>query len=108
MPTFELDELLGTKLRALYQRRKGRDLFDMHVGGQTDPVDLDRVVHAFGEYVGRQGIHIGRPEFEVNLAAKRKDRGFRGDISRLLAPSVVHDVDAAADWVVAEVLSRLP
>lgn len=26
--TYELEELLGTKLRALYQRRKGRDLFD--------------------------------------------------------------------------------
>jgi len=25
---YELEELLGTKLRALYQRRKGRDLFD--------------------------------------------------------------------------------
>ncbi|MFX8254406.1 nucleotidyl transferase AbiEii/AbiGii toxin family protein, partial [Acinetobacter baumannii] len=27
--TYDLDELLGTKLRALYQRRKGRDLFDI-------------------------------------------------------------------------------
>src|SRR5262245_30058626 len=27
--TFELEELLGTKLRALYQRKKGRDLFDL-------------------------------------------------------------------------------
>ena len=27
--TFHLDELLGTKLRALYQRKKGRDLFDL-------------------------------------------------------------------------------
>jgi len=27
--TFALDELLGTKLRALYQRKKGRDLFDL-------------------------------------------------------------------------------
>ncbi len=27
--TYELEELLGTKLRALYQRRKGRDLFDL-------------------------------------------------------------------------------
>jgi len=26
-----LEELLGTKLRALYQRRKGRDLFDLAV-----------------------------------------------------------------------------
>ena len=29
--TFELDELLATKLRALYQRKKGRDLFDLMV-----------------------------------------------------------------------------
>ena len=33
IPTYELDELLATKLRALYQRRKGRDLFDL--GGHT-------------------------------------------------------------------------
>lgn len=30
--TFELDEMLGTKLRALHQRRKGRDLFDLWLG----------------------------------------------------------------------------
>ena len=28
--TYHLEELLGTKLRALYQRRKGRDLFDLY------------------------------------------------------------------------------
>ena len=27
---YELEKLLGTKLRALYQRRKGRDLFDLY------------------------------------------------------------------------------
>src|SRR6185312_1319592 len=27
--TYSIDELMGTKLRALYQRRKGRDLFDL-------------------------------------------------------------------------------
>lgn len=27
--TYEIEELLATKLRALYQRRKGRDLFDL-------------------------------------------------------------------------------
>ena len=29
IPTYEIEELLGTKMRALYQRRKGRDLFDL-------------------------------------------------------------------------------
>ena len=27
--TYEVEELLGTKMRALYQRKKGRDLFDL-------------------------------------------------------------------------------
>jgi predicted nucleotidyltransferase component of viral defense system len=27
--TYEPEELLGTKLRALYHRKKGRDLFDL-------------------------------------------------------------------------------
>ena len=34
--TFELDELLATKLRTLYQRRKGRDLFDLAMGLALD------------------------------------------------------------------------
>ncbi|HZH94439.1 MAG TPA: nucleotidyl transferase AbiEii/AbiGii toxin family protein [Flavisolibacter sp.] len=29
IPTYDIHELLGTKLRALYQRKKGRDLFDL-------------------------------------------------------------------------------
>jgi len=28
--TYKLEELLGTKLRAMYQRRKGRDLYDLY------------------------------------------------------------------------------
>lgn len=37
--TYQLNELLGTKLRALYQRKKGRDLFDLYVAS-TDFTDL--------------------------------------------------------------------
>lgn len=37
-PTNELDELLATKLRALYQRRKGRDLFDLWCSSFLDEV----------------------------------------------------------------------
>jgi predicted nucleotidyltransferase component of viral defense system len=38
--TYHLEELLGTKLRALYQRRKGRDLFDLFFALYQKP-DLD-------------------------------------------------------------------
>lgn len=37
--TYQLNELLGTKFRALYQRKKGRDLFDLYVAS-TDFTDL--------------------------------------------------------------------
>ena len=31
LTTYHLEELVGTKLRALYQRKKGRDLFDLYL-----------------------------------------------------------------------------
>lgn len=30
LTTYKLEELLGTKIRALYQRKKGRDLYDLY------------------------------------------------------------------------------
>jgi len=108
VPTFHLDELLGTKLRALYQRRKGRDLFDLHRVGAGGGVDLDRVVEAFRAYTEGQGVRVSRADFEANLLAKLGDRDFRTDILPLLAPGLGYNVDAAAAWVSAEVLPRLP
>lgn len=108
VPTFQVDELLGTKLRALYQRRKGRDLFDLHRVGSGGSVDLDRVVETFRAYTEGQGVRVTRAEFESNLLAKLGDREFRTDILPLLAPGLDYDVDGAAAWVATEVLSRLP
>lgn len=31
LPVYHFDELLGTKVRALYQRKKGRDLYDLWI-----------------------------------------------------------------------------
>ena len=44
--TNELDELVGTKVRALYQRRKGRDLFDVYTALRTGRLNVDRVISA--------------------------------------------------------------
>ena len=49
--TYELDELLGTKMRALYQRKKGRDLFDLAVALKNSSADAARIVAAFSEYM---------------------------------------------------------
>lgn len=49
--TYDLDELLGTKLRALYQRKAGRDLFDMWVALRSGKVDPARILHASARYI---------------------------------------------------------
>jgi predicted nucleotidyltransferase component of viral defense system len=83
--TYDLDELLGTKLRALYQRRKGRDLFDMSTALSTGAVDPARLVAAFARYMAEGGHRVTRAVFEENLALKLEDQRFLTDISPLLA-----------------------
>ena len=37
----------GTKLRALYQRKKGRDLFDLYVALTKTEVDVDELMRCY-------------------------------------------------------------
>jgi predicted nucleotidyltransferase component of viral defense system len=97
--TYDLDELLGTKLRALYQRRKGRDLFDMATALSRGGVDPARIVSAFRHYMDEGGHHVTRAEFEGNLAAKIEDKRFLSDIPPLLATSQRWDAAQAAALV---------
>ena len=43
----KLEELLGTKLRALYQRRKGRDLYDLYQALTKQEVDHEALIRFF-------------------------------------------------------------
>lgn len=106
--TYELDELLATKLRALYQRRRGRDLFDLWDGRTRGEVDPGKVVKAFGAYLDREGRRVTRAEFERNLAAKARDKAFLGEVRPMLAPGVEYDPLAALDLVRREFIERLP
>lgn len=64
--TYDLEELLGTKLRALYQRKKGRDLFDLWhaLNGSGRAPQADRLVEAFLKYMEAGGHPISRALFE--------------------------------------------
>src|SRR5262249_52775400 len=62
--TYALDELLGTKLRALYQRKQGRDLFDMATALKSPDAHADRIVEAFLKYMEHEGHAITRAQFE--------------------------------------------
>lgn len=106
--TYELDELLATKLRALYQRRRGRDLFDLWAARRRARVDPARVVAAFHAYLKAEGLRVTRAEFERNLAAKAHDRAFLGEVRPMLAPGVDYDPVAALELVRRDFIERLP
>lgn len=106
--SYELDELLGTKLRALYQRKQGRDLFDLAVALNNPSVRPDRIVASFTEYMKREGKKVSRTLFEQNLAAKMTDPEFTADIGPLLADGYSWDIHAAAPLVASRLIGLLP
>ncbi|MCK4411003.1 nucleotidyl transferase AbiEii/AbiGii toxin family protein [Candidatus Bipolaricaulota bacterium] len=106
--TYTLEELFGTKLRALYQRKKGRDLFDLWYGSRRAVVDEARVIQCFQRYMAHDGISITRAEFEKNLHDKLTDPTFAADIETLLASGIEWDFKIAADYVHRKLVARLP
>ncbi len=108
LPTFCLDELLGTKLRALYQRRKSRDLFDLWTALHQDKASAEGIVQCFLEYMRRAGTRISRAEFEANLSAKLLDPVFMQDLSPLLAPGIDWNLEEAGGLIHQALISKLP
>ena len=106
--TYELDELLATKLRALYQRKKGRDLFDLATALDRAAANPARVAEAFAEHMARTSDPVGRATLERNLRAKVRDPQFRSDIAPLLAHGYSWDVEAAARQVRDRLISQMP
>ena len=107
VPTYELDELLATKLRALYQRRKGRDLFDLWWANERADVDPAHIVALLAEYqAAADRPMIRASELRANLAAKRVP-SFLEEVRPLLRPGVAYDPAAALDWVEATLIPLL-
>ncbi len=105
VPTYKLEELMGTKLRALYQREKGRDLFDqwLTLRGGADP---DEIVGAFKHYMGDSAFTY--PQLRQNLLAKLESDEFNADLETLLVEvPAEYEVPSAADLVMEMLGSRL-
>jgi predicted nucleotidyltransferase component of viral defense system len=80
--TFTLEELLATKVRALYQRRKGRDLFDLWIGLTQLHADVEQVAQAFRYYL--PAVDAPAADIRQNLAEKTTNRLFRTDLEPLI------------------------
>jgi predicted nucleotidyltransferase component of viral defense system len=106
--TYQLEELLGTKIRALYQRRKGRDLFDLWKALSTHTLDIDKIMRSYREYID---FVVGNPptqkEYLLNMELKLQDEEFLGDTEMLLRPDENYNPQEAWKLVKAELIERL-
>ncbi len=101
--TFAAAELLATKIRALYQRSKGRDLFDLWLGLTRLGVTPSDLIAAFEPY-RPDGMTSGLAI--ANLTAKLQRSEFREDLARLTSNQTTeYDIDAAGSLVIENVLS---
>jgi predicted nucleotidyltransferase component of viral defense system len=110
--SFNLNEMLATKMRALFQRRKGRDLFDLHHAfTRADPASLSvhTVLAAFQHYMQAEGTHVPRSEFIEHLHSCLGDHtGFCTDLQSLLRQGETWDAQTSGLYVEHNVLAHLP
>ena len=102
--------MLGTKMRALFQCRRGRDLFDLYWAlKQARPaVAPARVIESFQHYLKLEGSVAGRSDFISLLDAHMADRGFCSDMNSLLRAGIAYDPMSAGDYVKTKLLALLP
>lgn len=101
--TFQPEELVATKLRALFQRKKGRDLFDLWLALTVLGLDPAEIVACFGPY---------RPDGYTAERARQgldehlTDRAFRNDLTAMLRETPAgYDIDAAGAIVREQLLT---
>ena len=82
VPSFALEELVATKIRALFQRKKGRDLFDLWLAVEHADVSPQNIAACFAPYMPN-GWTPRRAL--TNLEAKLQDREFTRDLELLLS-----------------------
>jgi predicted nucleotidyltransferase component of viral defense system len=107
--TYKLEELLGTKLRALYQRRKGRDLYDMYKALiQVPELNRQELLQCYKEYMK---FVVDKPptqkQFIQNMEAKMLDDEFLGDTTALIRPDEKYNPMEAYDLVKNQLIDKI-
>ncbi|WP_147522430.1 nucleotidyl transferase AbiEii/AbiGii toxin family protein [Brevibacterium senegalense] len=103
--TFQPVELVATKIRALYQRSKGRDLFDLWLALDHLQLDPDGILAAFEPY---RPENMTATRAQLNLEQKLGDATFRRDLDPLVVQwPAGYDVNDAAELVSDTLLARL-
>lgn len=105
IPTFQAEELVATKLRALYQRKKGRDLYDLWLALTVLELSPEKILFAFPVY---QPDGVRGEMMRENLLLKLQDEEFCADVDAMIrvgAPS--YDPQIAGKLIVDQLLRHI-
>jgi predicted nucleotidyltransferase component of viral defense system len=107
--TYSINELLGTKLRALYQRSKGRDLFDLDYSRLNIELNTEEIINCFKEYTSfaTGNKPPSKKEFLFNIEEKEIDPDFTGDMEALLRPEITYNQEEAFAWLKKELIENI-
>lgn len=104
--TYQLEEMIGTKIRALYQRRKGRDLYDLYKALTLANMNIEQVITCYHEYMK---FVVDNPptqkQYLQNMELKMKDREFLGDTQVLLRTDEKYNSEEAWELVKQELIN---
>ena len=106
--TYSLSELLGTKLRALYQRKKGRDLFDLYEALSRSKINRFEIIRCYKRYME---FSVSQPpthkQFLLNVEEKMTDPDFLEDTRNLLSTDKSYNPIEGYDLVKKELIDQL-
>jgi predicted nucleotidyltransferase component of viral defense system len=106
--TYKLEELLGTKLRALYQRSKGRDLYDIYKALTSFDLNIGDILNCYNKYMS---YSVGKPpskkNYLKNIELKMQNKEFRNDIKGLLKPSEDYNIEEAYKVSLERLFSKM-
>jgi len=100
--SFDKEEMIGTKIRALYQRKKGRDLFDLFELSKLD-LDWDKIIDSYKKLE----IGVSQKQYARNLEEKMEDNVFLEDLKPLLPQNMKYDTNEAYEWFVKMIIPKL-
>ena len=108
LTTYSLEELLGTKLRALYQRRKGRDLFDLYWAITNCSVEDDKILACYKRYMTFVVDKVPtQKQVLQNLEEKMQDNEFLSDMQAIIRPGIDYTEEEAWKVVRARLIEHL-
>ena len=106
--TYSIDELIGTKIRALYQRKKGRDLFDIYYAFKLGKLDIEKTIFCYKKYMMMStGFVPSIKMYTDNLSMKIIDPVFISDLKPLLRLGIEYDSTDAFSMMINTFIAKM-